>query len=92
MFYFLFQVTGSVTAGSVSVMPASSATTATAPRRRRRAFQMTGGCAAGEATACAAAASVPIREPLETRVRNAPPAPTPAALRGELMFDVRFSL
>lgn len=70
--------------GSVNATLVTSATTATAPQRRRPAFQMTGRCAAGGATACAAAVSAQSRGPLETPVKNAPPAPMPVALKGEV--------
>ena len=76
------QVTGSVTAGSVSVMRATSGTTATAPQRSPPACQKTGRRAAAVATVCADAASAQSPEPLETPARNAPPAPMPVAPRG----------
>lgn len=72
------------TVGSVNVTPVTSATTVTAPWRRRPAFQMTGRCAADEATVCVAAAIAQSRGPLERRVKNAPPALTPVALKGKL--------
>lgn len=70
--------------GSVSATPATSGTTATAPRRRPPASPATDRCAAGGAAVCAAAVSAPSRGLLETPVRNAPPAPTPAALKGDV--------
>lgn len=80
----LAQVMANVTVGSVNATVVTSATTVTAPQRRRRAFQRTGRCAAGEATVCAAAASVLSQGPLETPVKNAPPALMPVVLKGEV--------
>lgn len=73
----------SVTVESVNATPVTLATTVTARRRHRAAFQMTGRCAAGEAAACAAAVSALSLEPLEKPAKNAPLAPMPAAQRGK---------
>lgn len=70
--------------GSVNATPVTLATTVTAPRRRCPASQMTGRCAAGEETVCAAAVSAPSRGPSEIPAKNAPPAPTPVALKGKV--------
>lgn len=70
--------------GSVNATLATSATTVTAPRRRRHAFQMTSRCAMGEATVCAVAVSVLSQGPLETPVKNAPPALMPVVLKGDI--------
>lgn len=72
------------TAGSVNATLVTLATTVTAPQRRRPAFPMMGRCAAGEAAACAAAVSARSQGPSETRVKNAPPAPMPVALKGSV--------
>lgn len=69
--------------GSVNATLVTLATTVTAPWRRRPVFRVTGGCATGVETACAAAVSVLSQGHLETRVKNAPPAPTPVALKGK---------
>lgn len=73
----------SVTVGSANVTPVTSATTVTAPQRRRPVFLMTGRCAAGGATVCVAAVSVQSQGPLEIPVKNVPPALMPVALRGK---------
>lgn len=78
----LAQVMGSATVESVSAMPATLATTATAQRRRPPASQTMGRYAAGGAAVCVAAVNVRSPEPSEIPVKNAPPAPMPVALRG----------
>ncbi len=71
--------------GSVNATPVTSETTATAPQRRRPAFQTTGRCAAAEAAACVAAVSALSPEPSAIPVKNAPPAPMPVAPKGKVM-------
>lgn len=75
--------------GSVNATLVTSETTVTAPQRRRPAFQTMGRCAADEATVCAAAVSAPSQEPLEIPAKSAPPALTPAALKGKVCFIMR---
>lgn len=70
--------------GSVNATLVTLVTTATAPQRPRPAFQMTGRCAVGGATVCAATVSVQSRGPLEIPVKNAPPVPMPVALKGKV--------
>lgn len=78
------QVMESVTVGSVNAMLVTLATTATARRKHRAAFQMMGRCAVAEEAVCAAAVSALSQEPSEIPVKNAPPALMPVAQRGRL--------
>lgn len=80
----LDQVMANVTAGSVSATLAISATTVTAPRRRRPASRRMDRCAAdGEAASAAAVSALsPVRS--ETPVRNVPPALMPAERKGDV--------
>lgn len=69
---------------SVNAMQAISATAVTAPQRHRCAFQMMSRSAAGEATVCVVAVCVLSQGPLETPVKNAPPALMPVVLKGDI--------
>lgn len=76
------QVTGSVTAGSVSATPGTSGTTATAPRRWTAVSPAMGRCAAAAAPASAGSVSAPSQGLLERPVRSVPPAQVSVALKG----------
>lgn len=82
----LDQVTANVTAGSVSATLATSATTVTAPRRRRPASRRMDRCAADGEAASAAAVSALSPGHSETPVRNVPPALMPAERKGAFVI------